>query len=158
MNPETQQKFDTTKGMSIGQVAGLYEELFAERCQSRNRQFLVRRIAWKLQASTEGGLSKRACLRAKAIADAAPIRTTTIDSRFGADLNRGPTLPDSDRSVLKPGCLIEGEFQGQPFRVMVMDDGFEFESTRYVLLSDVAFQICGDRACAASFFEDRKSR
>lgn len=157
MNPEARQKFDAIKDTRISQVAALYEELFDERCQSRNRQFLLRRIAWKLQARMEGGLSKKARLRAKAIASTAPIRTTSSDVNSGADLHQRSANSSVDRCDSTPGSLIEGAFQGRSFRVMVMDDGFEFESTRYVRLSDVAMQICGDREQAESFFANWKA-
>ena len=41
-----------------------YQELFAEESRSWNKQFLFRRIAWRLQANAEGGLSERARRRA----------------------------------------------------------------------------------------------
>ena len=41
-----------------------YQEVFGEPSSSSNKQFLFRRIAWRLQANTEGGLSERARHRA----------------------------------------------------------------------------------------------
>ena len=37
-----------------------YRELFGEESKSSNKQFLFRRIAWRLQANAEGDLSERA--------------------------------------------------------------------------------------------------
>src|SRR5712675_136588 len=53
-------------------VAGLktkYRDLFGEDSRSSNRQFLVRRIAWRLQAQAEGDLSERARGRIAEIAE-----------------------------------------------------------------------------------------
>src|ERR1700722_10981053 len=46
-----------------------YRELFGEESKSSNKQFLFRRIAFRLQANAEGDLSERARRRAGEIAD-----------------------------------------------------------------------------------------
>src|SRR5258708_2584611 len=59
-------------------VAGLktkYRDLFGEDSRSSNRQFLVRRIAWRLQAQAEGDLSERARGRIAEIAEDTDFRT-----------------------------------------------------------------------------------
>src|SRR5216110_2381501 len=52
-----------------------YRELFGEESKSSNKQFLFRRIAWRLQANAEGDLSERARRRATEIASDADLRT-----------------------------------------------------------------------------------
>jgi hypothetical protein len=52
-----------------------YQHLFGDQSRSSNKQYLFRRIAWRLQANAEGGLSERACHRAVQIADEADLRT-----------------------------------------------------------------------------------
>ena len=52
-----------------------YQEVFKDASQSSNKQYLFRRIAWRLQANAEGGLSERARHRALQIADEADLRT-----------------------------------------------------------------------------------
>ncbi len=67
-----------------------YRELFGEDSKSSNKQFLFRRIAWRLQARVEGDLSERARHRAAEIADDADLRTrapkgfSPPDARDGA--------------------------------------------------------------------------
>src|ERR1700692_3878298 len=51
-----------------------YRELFGEESKSSNKQFLFRRIAWRLQADAEGDLSERARRRATDIADDRDLR------------------------------------------------------------------------------------
>src|ERR1700690_1793158 len=51
-----------------------YRELFGEDSKSSNKQFLFRRIAWRLQANAEGDLSERARGRAVDIADDRDLR------------------------------------------------------------------------------------
>jgi DUF2924 family protein len=51
-----------------------YRELFGEESKSSNKQFLFRRIAWRLQANAEGDLSERARRRAPEIVDDRDLR------------------------------------------------------------------------------------
>ena len=50
--------------MTAGQLRGKYRELFGEDSRSGNRQWLLRRCAWRMQALVEGDLSDRARRRA----------------------------------------------------------------------------------------------
>src|ERR1700722_8755864 len=51
-----------------------YAEVFAEPTRSGNRPWLIKRIAWRLQANAEGGLSERARQRAEELARDADLR------------------------------------------------------------------------------------
>src|SRR5690348_16795127 len=51
-----------------------YRELFAQDSRSSNRAWLVRRIAWRLQAIAFGDLSERARARATELARDADLR------------------------------------------------------------------------------------
>lgn len=62
--------------MSISQLVERFEEVFGEQCRSRHKHYLIRRIAWRLQANSEGGLSERARQRAEELASDSEIRMT----------------------------------------------------------------------------------
>lgn len=62
--------------MTVGQLQDRYVEVFGELVRSRHRQYLIRRIAWRIQANAEGGLSERARQRAEELADDADVRLT----------------------------------------------------------------------------------
>ena len=51
-----------------------YRELFGEESHSSNREYLFRRVAWRLQALSEGDLSARARERAAELAVDADLR------------------------------------------------------------------------------------
>ena len=51
--------------MTVGQLQKRYAEAFAEPARSGNRQWLIRRIAWRLQMLAEGDLARRAMDRAR---------------------------------------------------------------------------------------------
>jgi hypothetical protein len=51
--------------MSVGELREKYIEVFGEANRSRNKDYLIRRIAWRIQANAEGGITERARLRAQ---------------------------------------------------------------------------------------------
>lgn len=52
------------ENMTVTKLAEKFETLIGEKCRSRNKLYLIRRIAWRLQANAEGGLSERALKQA----------------------------------------------------------------------------------------------
>src|SRR5580698_4637566 len=60
--------------MSMKELRSRYAEAFGETTNANNKQWLVKRIAWRLQAATEGDLSERARRRAAELANDADLR------------------------------------------------------------------------------------
>ena len=50
--------------MTVDQLRAKYAEVFGERTNGRHKAWLIKRIAWRLQANVEGDLSERARRRA----------------------------------------------------------------------------------------------
>ena len=133
-------------------------EVFGEPCRSGNRRHLVRRIAWRLQAIREGGLSERAQRRAAELADDADLRvrppggaiTSDTVVRTGARVvapvtSRDPRLP-------APGRAIRREYKSRTLVVKVLETGFEFEGERYRSLSAIARKVTGTNWNGMHFF------
>src|ERR1700683_1644299 len=85
-------------------------ELFGEESKSSNKQYLFRRIAFRLQANAEGDLSERARRRAAEIADDRDLRmrapkefVAPPDSASGS-VDR--TRPPKDYRLPAPGALL----------------------------------------------------
>ena len=72
----SQKKLPRWSGWTVGQLQRRYVEVFGEPVRSRHKQYLIRRIAWRLQANAEGGLSERALRRAEELANVADVRVT----------------------------------------------------------------------------------
>ena len=53
-------EIDALGRMTVGQLREKHLEVFGEKSRSNHRQFLFRRIAWRIQALAEGSLSERA--------------------------------------------------------------------------------------------------
>ena len=60
--------------MSPAELRERYADLYGERSRSGNKQWLIRRCAWRIQSLAEGGLSERAKRRAKELARDQDIR------------------------------------------------------------------------------------
>ena len=60
--------------LTVGQLRQRFAELFGEATLASNRAWLVKRIAWRMQALAEGDLSERARRRAAELARDADLR------------------------------------------------------------------------------------
>jgi hypothetical protein len=135
-----------------------YRELFGEDSRSSNRQFLFRRIAWRLQANVEGDLSERARRRALEIADDADLRIRAPEGFFAAcaPSDAGRSLDRAgagrDRRLPCPGTLLTRQFENRRIVVKVLEDGFEYQSQHYRSLSAVAREVTGTRWNGPLFF------
>jgi hypothetical protein len=78
--------------MTVGQLKDRYREVFGETSRSNHKQFLFRRIAWRVQANAYGGISERARRRALEIANDAVLRIWTPKSFLKDDLDETRTI------------------------------------------------------------------
>lgn len=139
-----------------------YTEVFGEACRSGNRRFLVRRIAWRLQAIREGGLSERALKRAAELADDADMRVRPpkgaivepAASRGASRPARADVAPITARDPRLPraGTVLKRSYKGRGLVVKVLDEGFEFEGERYRSLTAVARKVTGTGWNGMHFF------
>src|SRR5436190_13623653 len=87
-----------------------YTELFGETTSAKNRTWLLRRVAWRLQSLAEGDLSERARQRAAELASDADLRTTVPRVRTSPQANlpgsacQGGAEPakDADQGISVP--------------------------------------------------------
>lgn len=144
--------------MTVGQLQDRYVGVFGEAVRGRHRQYLIRRIAWRLQANAEGGLSERALRRAEELADDADVRTTPPRGANGD----APTHPAkstvvhvavaADARLPTPGSQITRRYKGRTIAVTVLVDGFEYLGERYRSLTAVAQAITGSHMNGFRFF------
>jgi len=152
-------EIDELSQMTVGQLRQKYLEVFGEESRSNHKQFLFRRIAWRIQAIAEGGLSERARRRALEIANDADLRIRAPKSRFGQDVTLDPKLSVSrkvasaaDPRLPPPGTYLEREYKGRRVIVKVLVDGFEFDGQIYRSLSAIAHEATGTKWNGFLFF------
>jgi hypothetical protein len=135
-----------------------YQHLFGDQSRSSNKQYLFRRIAWRLQANAEGGLSERACHRAVQIADEADLRTRVPKGFLSAQVPAGttsttdPSQLQRDARLPASGSLLTRRLNDRQIVVKVLAEGFEFESRHYRSLSAIAREVTGTRWNGLLFF------
>jgi hypothetical protein len=63
MEAATYQEVQGLSRMTVGELRDKYLEVFGEETRSYHKEFLRKRIAWRIQALAEGDLSERAAGR-----------------------------------------------------------------------------------------------
>ena len=75
VNPsQIREEIEGLRHLTTAQLKDRYCDVFGEESRSNHKQFLFRRVAWRIQANAWGGLSERARRRALEIADDADLR------------------------------------------------------------------------------------
>ena len=144
--------------LNIPALRRKYHELFGEQSKSSNNKFLFRRIAWRLQANAEGGLSDRARRRAAEIADDSDLRTCAARELISTKAlrhvprERERSQPQRDWRLPPPGTLLTRRMGNRQIVVTVLEEGFEFETRRYRSLSAIAREVTGTRWNGLLFF------
>ncbi len=143
--------------MSVNELRTKYCEVFNEPTTARNKVWLIKRIAWRMQANAEGGLSERARRRAMEIANEADIRMTPPRERKP----RVATPAANDVVVkvdskptrsLSVGQSLQRVYKGQNIVVLVRGDGFEWQGEKYKSLTAVAKAVTGKHWNGFNFF------
>jgi hypothetical protein len=141
-------EIDHLRHKTVAELKVRYQQLFGEASRSNHKQFLVRRIAWWLQALAEGDLSERARERALSLARDADLRLSAprgSGMATAAGRHRDARLP-------APGTILRRAFRNQNITVHVLERGFQYEGAVYPSLSSVARHISGTQWNGFSFF------
>ena len=129
-----------------------YVELFGERAPTHHRVWLVKRVAWRLQALAEGDLSDRAKRRAVELANDADLRLSPPKAEKPRPATLAPLPSPHDSRLPMPGAVITRKYKGTTLEVKVLADGFQYEGRLYKSLSAVAKAITGTHANGFHFF------
>jgi hypothetical protein len=147
------------KRMTIRELRAKYTEVYGEGSRTtNNKPWLIKRIAWRLQALAEGDLSERARQRAMELANDAdlrviPPRTTLPYPSPSSERTKEATVqPKGDTRLPLPGTVISRDYKGETLQVRVLAKGFEFEGQVYKSLSAVAKAITGSHCNGFHFF------
>jgi hypothetical protein len=142
--------------MTMKELRGKYAAIFGEETNANNKGWLVKRIAWRLQALAEGDLSERARQRAAELANDADVRLNPPKvNPAGAEEQRTKSASlrfKLDDRLPLPGAIITREYKGQRLEVKVLPRGFEFEGEVYKSLSAVAKAITETHCNGYLFF------
>jgi hypothetical protein len=124
----------------MAEIKALWRELYGKDNPTHNRQFLERRIAYKLQENAFRTVDESQLLERNA-------------RRIQALIETGKA-PKRDRELrLVPGTVLTREYRGVEHHVAVTQDGqYEYQGRRYPSLSMIAREITGTRWSGPLFF------
>lgn len=137
--------------LPVADLRARYLELFGEETTSRNKDYLFKRLAYRMQERKYGGLTAKARARAATLAEDAPIRRRLTPTTEAPEAvreppsNRDPRLPPA-------GTELKRAFGGAEHVVTVLEDGFTFRGKTYRSLSEIAREITGTRWNGYGFF------
>jgi len=143
--------------MTTGELATRYADVFGEPTRSRNKSYLKKKVAYRIQEIAEGGLSARARDRIEELAADAPIRHRQRRVAEPASENAAPDGSNPEQKGRDPRLPAVGEVlvkvhRGVEHQVSMLDGGFEYQGERYTSLSKIAKVITGTNWNGFLFF------
>ena len=132
--------------MTVSEMQTEWLRLNGEPTRSKNRDYLYRRLAWRIQELQHGGLSKTTRDRIDELAPTEFTRARTPQPP--QDAPRGPESPrkqQRDPRLPAPGTVLTKQYKGRELRLVVHDDHFELDGRSYRSLSEAARYVTGSR-------------
>ncbi|EAU61796.1 putative bacteriophage-related protein [Stigmatella aurantiaca DW4/3-1] len=148
------QQLAALASMSVPELAEKYLEVYGEPTRSRNKGYLQKRLAFRIQELAEGGLSTRAVARIAELGDKLPERwrmRQVQESKPAAP--PPPAAADGrDARLPAPGTVLTRVYKGTQHQVTVREGGFEYEGQLHRSLSSIAKQVTGTAWNGFRFF------
>jgi Protein of unknown function (DUF2924) len=130
--------------LNFGELRQQWRTLYkAEASPHLSRELLVRAVAYRMQEVALGGLR--------------PGRLRQL-RQFAQQFKQTGQATIRARPELKPGTRLMREWQGRTYDVLVLDDGFSWQNTRYSSLSAIARKITGTAWSGPLFFGLKPNR
>lgn len=144
--------------MTPAELRTKHLEVFGEPSRSGNRDYLRKRIAWRIQANAHGDLSARARARAEELANDAALRTTApkvrpVEVGESTITTTQNVTFDHDARLPMPGAILCRPYKGREIVVHVLPHGFEYEGQVYRTLSAVATAVTHTHINGYHFFK-----
>ena len=142
--------------MTVDQLRQRFAELFSEATNASNRTWLIKRIAWRLQALAEGDLSERARRRAAELARDAdlPLNSPRAKVNPMPPPEAATIAAPVDHRLPPPGTILTRPYKGQLVQAQVLTEGFAYGGRVYPSLSAVAKVITGSHCNGYHFFRN----
>jgi Protein of unknown function (DUF2924) len=131
-------QIDQLQRMTMPQLRQKWRDLFGNEAGKLGREYLLRRLAYRIQELVLGGLS-------------------TESQRLLGECISQPEKSAKKRRKreqrdLQPGTRLLREWHGKQYEVVVQPDGFQFDGQIYRSLSQIARLITGSHRGGRRFF------
>lgn len=128
--------------LTVAELQLRYRALFGHESRSHNRDWLFKKVAFRMQEVRRGGLSERAKRRARELAGDSYLR-----ARPPKDFDPAPAPPPQahpkDPRLPAVGTVLTKEHGGETHAITVLADGFEYRGELYPSLSRIAKAVTG---------------
>ena len=132
------------RGLPVSELVVRYEAVYRKPPRVKHKDWLWRRIAWKIQEQRFGGLSGAAKRRLdELIAELdLPLGQRTVKGKVARSRPGNPVL----------GTTLTRVWKGQEVRTTAVDDGWEYDGVVHRSLSAVAKAVTGSHWNGRLFF------
>lgn len=137
-------QIDGLNKMSMAQLRKRWADLMGTDPGRLGRQYLMRRLAYRIQELAYGGLSPHARKQLEAVADGKTAKSAK-PSR-------------SKKTVLMPGTRLLRDWHGDRYEVVVEADGYRYNGKVYRSLTAAARAITGQHTSGNLFFGIQRKR
>ena len=134
------------KSMNLEQLREKWLDLYGVDPPKYKKQFLIKRLAYRIQELFYGGLSKQAKAHLRRVAANDPVATVK---------RRIPEERKSNEALL-PGTRLVRVWNDRRYEVVAQSEGFEYDGRIFRSLSAVAREITGTRWNGKVFFGLKK--
>jgi len=151
MHPDLTTEIAGLPRLRVSALRAQFATVFGEPTPSHNKVWLVKRIAWRLQALAEGDLSERARRRAAELVHEADLRLSAPPTGPTSSDPKVPLRWPTDERLPRLGTILTRRYKGRAIQVEVLDHGFACDGQVYRSLSAVAKAVTGSH-CSGHFF------
>jgi hypothetical protein len=154
-NPEDEKRASVLRqvaaldGMPTPDLKARWRELYGNEPPRFNRQFLIKRLAYRIQELAYGGLQPETRARLQ--------RALAEEGYNDLGVKTGRRALAGSEARLPQGTLLAREWDGQRHEVRVVDGGFEYQGLHFRSLSAVARSITGTSWNGPRFFGLRQA-
>ena len=134
------------KNLSHDELKDMYQLLHGREAPAYNRNFLMKRLAYRIQEIAYGGVSERTHAKLDRVLEENGFDENAMPRRCPS----GRTKLPKDAPIL--GCTFVREWKGRRHEVNALRDGFEWEGRKYRSLTAVAKAITGTHWNGRAFF------
>ncbi len=128
--------------LSLPQLKEKWLDLYGTQPPRYKQQFMIKRLAHRIQELFYGGLSEQAKSHLMKVAQTDPVATV---------IRKIPEERKSQESIL-PGTRFVRIWNGQRYEVVARENGFEYDGQVFRSLSAIAREITGTRWNGKIFF------
>jgi len=155
MEENISEQIQALKNATISEIQARYKELFNTlEVPCANKPYLVKKIAYKLQETAEGGLSDEAKMQIiDLIEKYDPINNKALRPQVVSAGKNVVSIPFMrDKRLPIPGTVIYKRYKSQNIHIKVLDKGFEYTDKYYRSLTAIASELTGAHWNGFSFF------